>query len=136
MVDLKMEVFDPVAKRIIERSDSLKVARKFSRSGIEGWLKVEAAAALNEKVLAFQNRGPDLLLEGNLQVELKAATDLNPAWIVKEGVLKYGCPCLFLGDGQQSKIDRIRTDARSILLAYEVFSDGQNPWVIGIIAPK
>ncbi len=135
-MDLKVEIFDPIAKRIVERSDSLRVVKKLSRSGIEGWLKVEAAAALDEKLVAFQNKGPDLLLKENLQIELKAATDLSPSWIVKDGALRYNCPCLFVGDGQRRRIDRLRADARVTLLAYEVFSDGQNPWIIGIVVPK
>ena len=135
-MDIKTEVFDPVARRIIGRSDSLRVAKKFLRSGIEAWLKVEAAAALDDKIVALQNRGPDLLLKGNLQIELKAATDLNPSWIIKEGALKYNCPCLFLGDGQQRRIDRLGADERVTLLVHKVFSDGENPWIIGIVVPN
>lgn len=134
-MDLKADVFEPVAKRIKSRSDSLSSVKKFSRSGIEAWLKVEAVAALDGKIKALQNHGPDLLLTGKVEIELKGATDLSPAWIVGSA-LKYGCPCLFLGDGQQQNVERLLADTRVSTLAYEIFSDGVNPWVIGIIAPK
>lgn len=98
--ELKEGVFVPISSRIRERLDSLRYVKGFPRSGIEGWLKVEAVAALRGRVTALQNKGPDLLLETGLQVELKGATDLNPSWI-RQGALKYAVPCLFLGDGSQ-----------------------------------
>jgi hypothetical protein len=138
-MNLKNDVFNPVAKRVIDHRDSLRNAKQVSRSGnsgIEGWLKVEAAAALGDTLEAFQNKAPDLLLKGNVEIELKAATDLSPSWIIKNGSNKYNCPCLFIGDGQPQRIKRLRQDNRIDLVMSEHFSDGQNLWVIGIVVPK
>jgi hypothetical protein len=135
-IDLENEIFRPIAKRIRERADSLRGLKRF-QTGFEGWLKVEAVAVLGNKVEALRNKGADLLLNGGLQVELKAAYDLNPSWIIGEGVLKYNSPCLFLGDGGNAyKIEALKRDNRIKLVAYEVFSDGDTQWVIGIIVPR
>jgi len=40
-INLKTEVFEPVVSRVIERRDSLSNVKRFQRTGIEGWLKVE-----------------------------------------------------------------------------------------------
>ncbi len=134
-MDLKTDILIPVAKRIRERADSLRVVKRFPRSGIEGWLKVEAVAALGDKVKKLQNKGPDLVLQDDLTLELKGATDLNPSWI-KGGALKYNAPCLFLGDGRQpERIAALRADGTIELIGYEVFSDGNSEWVVGIISP-
>ena len=91
-MDLERDVFLPVAKRLRARADSLREMRRFPRSGIEGWLKVEVVAALGEKVAALQNEGPDILLSTGDKVELKAATDLNPQYL-RDGSTKYNTPC-------------------------------------------
>ncbi len=76
-MDLKRCLYLPVAKRLRERADSLRQMRRFPRSGIEGWLKVEVVAALGEKVTTLQNKGPDICLSTGERVELKAATNLD-----------------------------------------------------------
>ena len=132
---LKEDIFHPVAARIRGKADSLKEIKRFPKTGIEGWLKVEAVAALGKKITALKNRGPDLTFENDLQIELKAATDLNLAYI-RDGALKYRCPCLFLGDGNEpSRIEAIEKDPQIRFIGHEIFSDGENKWVIGIIEP-
>jgi hypothetical protein len=84
---LKAEIFEPVANRIKDEAESLRQVRRFKCSGIEGWFKVEAVAALGKRVEGLQNRGPDLRLL-DVCIELKAATDCNTVYILKG--LRYG----------------------------------------------
>lgn len=134
-INLDTDVFRPVVARLRERIDSLLGFKRFS-SGIEAWLKVEVVAALGEKVEGLQNKGPDLLLQGGQQIELKAATDLSTSWICG-GALKYGVPCLFLGDGgNASKIEALKRHIKIKLIAHEILSDGKSEWIIGIIVPS
>jgi hypothetical protein len=134
MKDYLNPIFHPVAERIRNKADSLKEVKRFKRSGIEGWFKVEVVAALRKKIKNLNNRGPDLTFEDGLQVELKAATDLNPTGI-RDGI-KYGFPCLFLGDGgDPSRIEAIKKDPKIRVIELEIFSDGENKWVIGMIEP-
>lgn len=134
-MDLKRDLFLPVATRVRDRADSLREIRRFARSGIEGWFKVEVVPSLGDRVQALQNKGPDLLLSTGDQVELKAATDLNPPYL-RDGAVKYGTPCLFLGDARDpARIGQL-SDSGVRLVAYEVFSDGANAWVVGLLAPE
>ena len=134
-MDLKKIIFHPVAAKIRGKADSLKEIKRFPKTGIEGWLKVEVVAALGKKIIALKNQGPDLILKNGLQIELKAATDLNLAYI-RDGALKYRCPCLFLCDGNDpNRIEAIGKDPQIRFIAHEIFSDGENKWVIGIIEP-
>jgi hypothetical protein len=134
-LDLKKIIFHQVPARIRGKADSLKEIKRFPKTGIEGWLKVEVVAALGKKVMALKNRGSDLILENDLKIELKAATDLNLAYI-RDGALKYKCACLFLGDGNDpSRIEAIEKDPQIRFIEHEIFSDGENKWVIGIIEP-
>ena len=143
LADLKRDVFQPVAKRLRERADSLQqVARLFREErnniGIEGWLKVEVAAALGEKVARLHSGrcgGPDVSLVTGDKIELKAATDLNLVYI-REGCTKYGVPCMFLGDGRDAARKLAIPPSGTVLIAYEIFTDGSNDWVIGMIAPE
>jgi hypothetical protein len=131
-MDLKEDIFLPVASRIRTRADSLRAIKRFARSGIEGWLKVEAVAALDAKIKQVQNTGPDLELGDGTKIELKAATNFELSWIIDAG-LKYKCPCLFLGDGKdRAKIEKINQLSNINLIGYEIFSDGESDWVIGI----
>jgi hypothetical protein len=132
---LKEDIFHPIAVRIQVKADSLKEIKRFLRTGIEGWFKVEVVAALGKKIKKLKNKGPDLIIENDLKIELKAATDLNLAYI-RDGALKYRCPCLFLGDGNDpSRIEAIEKDPQIRFIGHEIFSDGENKWVIGIIEP-
>ena len=134
-MDPKQDIFMPVIIRLIKRRDSLREIRRFPAVGIEGWFKVEVIAALGKKVAALQNKGPDLLMDCGIEIELKAATDLNPSYI-RNGVLRDNVPCLFLGNGQEpALISRIPGQGIK-MLAYNVFSDGTNKWVIGLITPE
>ena len=95
---------------------------------------MEVIAALGKKVRALQNKGPDILLSTGERIELKAATDFNPRYL-RDGSTKYNTPCIFLADGRdRARIKEIGGNGVE-LVAHEVFSDGVNEWVIGVIAP-
>jgi hypothetical protein len=139
---LKAEVFEPVAERLKDKAESLKPVRKWERSGIEGWLKVEAVATLGDRVVALQNKGPDLLLRVrgcDVCVELKAATDCNTSYILG-GLRKYGTPVLFLGssDNIWACVERFNKDKGSRLIAHEIFpevADEKHKWIVGLVIP-
>ena len=85
------EIFFVVSNRIKMKRDSLRPIKKFPTSGIEGWLKVEVVASLERTryaVKKLNNKGPDLLLENNMMIELKAATDFNVPFIIKRNLEK------------------------------------------------
>lgn len=129
------EILKKVARRIRDRADSLKPMKRFARSGIEGWLKVETVAALQGEVKSLQNKGPDVILKGEIPIELKAATNFEAGWVA-DGALKHDCPCLFLGDGaKHDRIADLLADRGVELVGYEVFSDGETEWVLGIVKP-
>lgn len=131
---LKEDVFNPLVDHIRKRRKSLTEVKRFSNVGIEGWLKVETIAALSEKIKAVQNKGPDLILEGNIEIELKAATGFSLAWI--KGGLKYGTACLFLLDGSdRERIKALEYDKSINVIGCKQFNDGKNQWVIGIVEP-
>jgi hypothetical protein len=134
-MDLIKDIFKPVKVRIHNKSESLAKSKikRFPKTGIEGWFKVEVVAALGQNIIKLQNRGPDLILENRVKIELKAATDLNPSYI-RDGALKYSCPCLFLGDGDAIfAIEKLRQDRSIKIIDYALFSDGETNWIIGII---
>ncbi|HUX97074.1 MAG TPA: hypothetical protein VMV47_15160 [Bacteroidales bacterium] len=139
-MDLKCEIFDPVAARIRLRIDSLRNIKRFPRTGIEAWFKVEIVAALGQIVRSLNNKGPDLLLDDGsiqgLQIEIKAANDFNPSWCFLDPVRKYGCPCFFLCDGTDPKklVYKMADDME--IVAYEVISDGKNDWLLGLVKPR
>jgi hypothetical protein len=136
-MDLIKDIFKPVVVRICNKLESLAKSRikRFPKTGIEGWFKVEVVAALSEKVIKLQNRGPDLILENGLEIELKAATDLNPA--IRDGALNYSCHCLFLGNGDDaSRIEKLKQDPSIKIVDYDLFSDGESKWIVGIIKPS
>ena len=127
------EIFHIVAKRVIAKRESLRELKRFQKMGIEGWLKVEAIAALGDKVHKVRNRGPDLVLEDNIEIELKAATDFNPKYII-EGATKYQTLCLFLGDGSdRNNIEKLRSEEAIKVVSAKIFGDNGNEWIIGII---
>ena len=128
---LREDVFNTLVGHIRKRRKSLAEVKRFRNVGIEGWLKVETIAALSEKIKAVQNKGPALILEGNIEIESKAATDFSLAWI--KGGLKYGTTCLFLLDGSdREKIKALKYDKSINVIGCKQFNDGKNQWVIGI----
>jgi hypothetical protein len=138
---LKEKVFGPVAERVKEKRDSLSRLTRFSRSGIEGWLKVETACALGDCVKKFLNNGPDLKLADELFIELKGATDCNTSYIL--GGLKYAAQlqyrriaCLFLGSANDISACIRRLELGSRIVAYEKFSVGKDEWIVGLIVPR
>jgi hypothetical protein len=137
-MNLKEQLFDPVAKRLMSRDDSLMEVSRFPRTGIEGWLKVEAVAALGDYVEKLQNEGPDRLLRDGFRVELKAATDCNPTWIL-EGLKKYPTEplgCLFMGSGMNISSCMERLQGCSRIVAHEIFRVGMHRWIIGLIVRR
>jgi len=134
-MDLLEDILNPVISRILDRRDSLKEIKRFESAGIEGWLKVEIAAALKNKVAELKKRGPGLLLADNTEIELKAGTDFNPAYFI-EGSLKYNCPCIFLGDaGNPKQIAELTSNSGIKIVGYKMFNDGVSDWIIGMIRP-
>lgn len=135
---LKNEIFPAVLNRIKERKDSLVHIGKFQAVGLEVWFKVEIVAALantDYPVKDVRNQGVDLLLESGINIELKARTNFVPIEI-KEG-LKYGTPCLFLANGKnKNTIRKLESYEDVQMLRYELFSDGVNEWIIGLIKPR
>jgi hypothetical protein len=135
MYDLQRDILKPVVKRIKSRKDSLVELRRFaSNLGFEGWLKVETIAVLGKKLRWARNTKADLLFEGGLEIELKGANDLNLSGL-RNAALTYKTPCLFIGDGsREEKVEKLATEEIDII-GYEIFSDGKNKWVVGMIAP-
>jgi hypothetical protein len=132
---LKKEIFDPIASRIKERSESLRNIKRFPRTGIEGWFKVEILSVLDKRVSELQNKGPDLLLNDGTEIEIKAATDFHKGFFLGP-VRKYKCPCLFLGDGKKASILTNNADEGIEIVGYEVFPDDEKDWLIGLVSPK
>jgi hypothetical protein len=136
---LRSVVFTPVLARVKMRAESLREVKRFPRTGIEGWLKVEVVAALGrERVRKLCNDGPDLLLndgtDAGTRLELKAATDFNRTYIL-EPLTTYDVPCLFLVDGSRYKSFPTSDHDDFEVIGYEVFSDGEGQWVVGLVSP-
>jgi len=135
-MDLLEDILNPVVARILDRRDSLKDVKRFESTGIEGWLKVEVVAALKNKVAELRNKGPDLLMEDDTAIGLKAGTDFNAAYFI-EGALKYNCPCIFLGDaGNTKRIAELTSNSGIKIVGYKMFNDGVSDWIIGMISPQ
>ena len=67
---------------------------------------------------------------------MKGATNFDLSWI-KNGALKYETPCLFIGDGSdRTKINRLDSDENIKFIGYEIFNDGINEWIIGMMRPS
>ena len=132
-IDLRNDVFVPVLARMRKRVESLRGIKRFQRTGIEGWFKVEIVAALGNRVKAIHNRGPDLEFEDGTKVELKAATNFHSAWLLQP-ISKYGVPCLFLGDGTGRTALTAASSDDFEVVGCDVFSDGE--WIIGLVKPR
>lgn len=127
------EIFNAVAKRIKARRESLRgLARwKGKQIGIESWLKVEALRVLGDKVRRVYGKGPDLELENNIRIELKAATDFNLSYILQGA---KDAPCLFLADGNDlEKIQNLESDETTEIIGFDIFEVDGDKWVIGMI---
>jgi len=129
-------ILSAVTKKVQEHVDLIDPVFKF-RAGIEGWFKVELVAALNdlnEEVVNLKNKGPDIILSDNLQIELKGATDFNPSYL-RDGALKDGVPCLFLGSGENIKaIGKLKSMEQIQLIGLE-YVKGIHTWAVGCIVP-
>ena len=134
-MDLKKDIFDPVAERIRQKADSLRNIKRFPRAGIESWFKVEIVAVLGNRVRQVRNKGPDILFDDGTEVEIKGATDFHKGFFV-DPVRKYKCPCLFLGDGKNPDILKKNADKWIEIVGYEIFSDGEGDWLIGLVKPR
>ena len=133
MEDIENKIFEPIAKRISKRADSLGAIRRFRNCGIEGWLKVEAVYALSDMVKSVNNKGPDLTLTDGSEIELKGTTDFNAEYI--RGGCQYGVPCLFLADGSEPERVSDIDDEKVKVKASRIISDGSNNWIVGLAAP-
>jgi len=130
-LQIERDVFDPVAARISQPADSLHEIRKVKGGGIEGWLKVEAVAALGPKIKKVQNSGPDLILTDDNQIELKAGCGLDVAYI-RKGMNKYRMPCIFLGYGNPALLETEEIEQ----VKSHTFSADVDNWVVGLIHMK
>ena len=83
----------------------------------------------------MQNKGPDLLLVDGTEIEIKAATDFHKGFFL-DPIRKYSCPCLFLGDGRNPSILTRNVSEGFEIVSYEVISDGENDWLIGLVKPN
>ena len=111
---LRTEIFEPIARRVEKRADSLKEFHRFRRCGCEGWLKIEVIAALGGKVQKIRNKdsqGCDLAVvcgepAVSIELELKGGAGLDLPYLCEEEKrvkkrivwLDRGV-CLFLGYG-------------------------------------
>ncbi len=135
-LDLNQDVFQPVVARVIERTDSLRNVKRFPRAGIEGWFKVEIVAALGDKVASLNNVGPDLTLEDQTNIEIKAATNFDKSWCVVNPLRKYTTPVLFLADGAHPEKFTSSKDDDFEIVGRKIISDGMNNWLLGMVRPK
>jgi len=135
-LDLRQDVFDPVVARVTKRADSLDKIMRFANSGMEGWFKVEIAAALGDKVDRLQNVGADLKLQDGTEIEIKAATNFSKYWCITYPLKKYRQPVLFLAGGAgPEELQKARDDSFDIV-ACEGFSAGPHRWLIGMVRPR
>lgn len=109
------QILGLVADRLLHKTNSLISMEKFRRRGIglESWLKVEAVRAIEEGDIGVEdvrNRGPDLKLRNGTSVELKAATDFNPDYILNG--LESCDVCMFLGFAPQRDKDDLEDNLR------------------------
>jgi hypothetical protein len=145
-VDVDMLILDKVSRRVKERVDSLEklVDPKFEGHGmgIEGWLKVEAIAALQPHIDKVRNRGPDLKIfihDENREIELKGH-NMHTWSLAKHGIEQHekkDTPingCLFLArmpqnpDKEKGKIENSRFE----LLPRKI----SNNWFVGLLKKK
>jgi len=136
VLDLYRDVFQPVAARLTERTDSLRSIKRFSNSGIEGWFKVEIVAALGDKVISIKNVGPDLILEDRTNIQIKAATNFDKSWCILYPLQKYGTPVLFLADGARPEKFTSGNNEIFEIVGCQIISDGMNNWLLGMVKPK
>jgi hypothetical protein len=129
-------ILQAVASRIKNRVDSLDPLYEYKNLGIEGWFKVELVCVLKElgeKDIRLKNKGPDIILPGGLQIELKAATDFNSTYL-QDGALKDNVPCIFLGIAERSSIERLKSISKiRVIDIFEI--GGIYKWVVGCIVP-
>jgi hypothetical protein len=136
---VKNEVFPIVLSRIKERKDYLIDKQGFPNGhGLEGWFLVQIITTLVNTKHAVKeyriSKGPDLLLESGIEIELKGETNFVLSDI-KKG-LQYGTLCLFLANGSsKNTIRKLELDNDVDMIRYETFSDGLNEWIIRLIAP-
>ncbi|MCD6416903.1 MAG: hypothetical protein J7M08_09450 [Planctomycetes bacterium] len=135
-IDLRNDVFVPVLARVKKRVESLRSLKRFQRTGIEGWFKVEIVAALDKKVKAIHNKGPDLEFEDGTKLELKAATNFDRGWFL-EPLRKYRAPCLFLGNAPGLSRLTATDSGEFEVVGSDVFPDGfGGEWIIGLVKPR
>ncbi len=133
------DVFLIVADRIRKRKKSLRQVRNYRYSGIEGWFKLEAIAALQDYVKEARNKSPDLVVkvhESQMEITLHASTEFDP-FQIKLGSIQHKTLCLFLADGStKEKIEELLSDKDVDMIRRSTFKDNGNKWVVGMIRPS
>jgi hypothetical protein len=112
------EIFNLIAEHVMGRIGSLSAISNNEQLrkkglGLAGWLKVEILKALEKKnkiedVINVKEKGPDLILEGGLNIKLKAVPYFNCRYIIS-GLAYKNCPCcIFLGYNRDAAIGDIK----------------------------
>ena len=135
------KIFQQIARRIEKRKDSLTTIKKLEKNsttkgmGIEGWLKVETAKALGDKIKKIQNRGPDIILEDNgtiFEIELKGMSNFsitenslnkNP----QADIYLYLCGC---DTNKWKELLKFKTWK---LVDKRIFNDGVGEWILFMV---
>jgi len=128
------EIFTAVKTRIAERMDSLNGLKVLNNKiSFEGWLKVEAINALNQRVDRIQNKGSDLKLNDGSKIELKASMDLiHKGYFYQEKDIKYVDPVLLIAGGDIDRLKRFACKYDMTIIGCETLN---NSMVIAIVTP-
>lgn len=134
------DIYYPVLEKIKEQKEGLKGRQRKTLHAfyVENWLKDRFMEALGETRLKPQlcRKGPDILFNDKTRLSLKGGSSFGMEWIVKEGVLKYHVPVLFLASGtDKKKIGQLKALPDVKVLAYEYINDGEDDWIVGMVVP-
>jgi hypothetical protein len=135
---IQKEVFKIACSHFPKVIDTLTGIDKLNQLtlGLEGWFRVELAKALEntDLLMGIRNKGADLNLKGNENLELKAGADLNFHYILKG---MEGQPCLFLGKPRgklyNSNLEMIENEFEKRIKVYKEIFRLKNNWYLGLI---
>lgn len=140
-INLLQDIFFPVLEKIKEQKDALKGRQRKTLHAfyVENWLKDRFMEAVGETRLKPQlsRKGPDVTFYDKSKLLLKGGSSFGMDWIVKEGVLRYHVPALFLASGaDKKKVGQLKALSDVKLLAYEYVNDGEDDWIAGMVIPR
>ena len=139
-INVLQDIFYPVVEKIKDQKEGLKGRQRKTLHAfyVENWLKDRFMEALGETRLKPQlcRKGPDITFFDKSKLSLKGGSSFGMEWIVKEGVLKYHVPVLFLASGtDKRKIGQLKVLPDVRVLAYEYLNDGEDDWIVGMVVP-